>query len=68
MEKASLLLEKLVEIKERMVSKEGPDLLSSQHELAVCYRDSGRIEEAFKLFEKIVDIRKKPCLKSMLID
>ena len=53
------MLEYVVRIKESILAKDHPYLLSSQHVLASAYHTNGQIEEAIELLEHVVKIEEK---------
>jgi len=52
-------LEKVVVVNKRTLGEEHPDTLGSMHNLANCYREVGRRQEALELLEKVVVARRR---------
>jgi tetratricopeptide (TPR) repeat protein len=55
-EQAMELSEKIGKIRGAILEKTDPDLLGSQHNTAVTYRENGRIKDALDIFERIFEI------------
>ncbi|KAH7162472.1 acyl transferase/acyl hydrolase/lysophospholipase [Dactylonectria estremocensis] len=53
------LLKQVVAIQETQLAEDDPDLLSSQHQLAVTYQANGQVKAAVQLLEHIVAIELK---------
>jgi tetratricopeptide (TPR) repeat protein len=56
--KAVALLEQVVEMERAALAETHPDLLDSQHDLALAYEANGQIQEAVALLEQVVEIRR----------
>ncbi|PQE15930.1 Tetratricopeptide-like helical domain protein [Rutstroemia sp. NJR-2017a BVV2] len=52
-----VLLQKMVKIRETTLAENHPNLLDSQHELALAYEKNGQIKEAIALLEHVVKIK-----------
>jgi hypothetical protein len=53
------LLQHVVAVQTRVLTKEHPDRLASQHKLALAYQADGQVKKAVKLLEHVVAVNTK---------
>jgi cytochrome c-type biogenesis protein CcmH/NrfG len=58
--KAVVLLEAVVEVRNKVLVADHPDRLASQHVLAMAYQADRQVKKAVALLEAVVEVRNEP--------
>ena len=58
-QEAVRLLERVYQVREKILAEDHPDRLASQHALAIAYESNGQVEKAIQLLEHVVQVQEK---------